>query len=335
MKLNKTQYIIFSIFLLLGSSSLTINNTLMKTEPSSSFIIPIILLPIIILLSLLIKNDEGSIKKIITNKILKLILFLYIIISSFIFIINFLVITNDYFYKLTPPLIILIVLLLISVFVSSYGIKNIIFIGFIFSLFAFILELICVVFNINIDLTLLNNLHIRINHKLYLINYLYLYLDILLIPLFCTFKIDFKSNLIIYSISILMQTLLIFNNYLIYPYNLFIYNKIPYLSKFLTISTNTLFEHFDICYLIIITTFFIFKISINNEIYRLIFKIKKNSFKLYFFIIFLILLSFVSNFFKINIDVINYLMLISSILILLFFLLFTFIKRGTYEKRNN
>ncbi len=335
MKLNTQQYIIFNIYLLLGTSSLTINNTFMKNEPSSAFFIPLLTLPIILLLSSIINFKKDCIKKITNNSVLKYILFFYLLISSFIFIINYLVITNDYFYKLTPPLIILIILLLTSIFLSSYGIKNIIFIGFIFSIFIFILEIICILFNIQIDFTLLNHLNIQINNKLYLFNYIFLYLDILLIPLFCNYQIKFKNNLIIYSISIVIQSLLIFNNYLIYPHELFIYNKIPYLSKYMTISTNTLFEHFDICYLIIITIFFIFKLAINNEIYRIIFKIKRSSYKIYLFSIILIILSYIANYFKININIINYLMFSSSILLLLFYLIFKSLSGGKHEKRNN
>lgn len=326
MKLSKNQFIVFNIFLLVGGQMLTINNYILKNLTNVGFIYPLLILPILIIISFFYKQNR--IKVFLNKPIIKTILCCYLIISSFIITLNYLVITNDYFYKLTPPFIILIILLIISIYLSTYGLKNIIFVGFIFSIAFFFLSAISFLFTSKLDLNLLTKMNFHINSYLKLFNYLFLYLDILILPLFLNYKLNYKDNCKIYIISCLIQFLMLFILYLLYLPNFFPNIKIPFLSFYLTTKSTNLIEHCDLLYLILVSIYFIFKIGINNEIFRINLKIKRKDLKNFLFSLIIIILTYLSSFFKMNHQIINYLMFFSSLMIFLLII----INRGFYER---
>lgn len=318
MKTSKIQNIIFYIFLIIGSSSLLCSNIMMRNHPANAYLIPILILPILIFI-LFFSKINLNIKDIINNKILNIISLLYTIISSFIHVLAYLKITNDYFYNLTPPFLILIIILLLSIYFSSYGINNIFNIGFVISIFCFLLIIITIFFNpsfLSLKTNMFNN--IKIENKFYLLSYIFIYIDILFISIFNkNSTLSKKSYLLIIIVSIIINSLLIIQNYLLFRYEFFISNKIPYISKYLVISSKNIFEHFDLLYLIFITLYIITKLSLNIEIFRVSLKIKRNEYKIFSFLFILLIPITITKKLKIDVNIINYIMIISSILLLI------------------
>lgn len=332
MKISKYCYICFNIFLICGINSLYASNIIMRNFPYNGYIIPLLLLPFVLLLTTILFNNLESLKLVINNRFIRILFLLYLILSAYILIINYLKITNDYFYNITPPLIVLIIILFLSLFISSYGINNIINVGFIFSILIFSIGLI--LFIMNPTNNNINN-NYQFNDYYLLIGNLFIYLDILLLPPFCSYKASKKDIYIILTISTIINTLLILKNYLLFDSSFFIDHKYPYISKFLFISINNYFEHFDLYYLIIITIFIIFKLSINIEEYRILCKIKKNSILNIIFILILISIISLSSYLNISLFVINILMIITSCILIMSLVSIKIISWRNYEKRNH
>lgn len=332
MKLSNAQFMIFNLFLIIGGSSLSISNMMIQNHPHIAFLIPLLILPIILLFSFL---KPINLKLIFNNIILKSLLLLYLMISSYILIINYLKITNNYFYNLTPPLVILIIILLLTIYISTYGIKNIIFVGTFVGFVTFILYFFTLFDFNNYDFNLISKIDFKLNNPFNLFNYLFIYLDILILPLFVKVKSKSKNFILIYILSCLINCLLILINYLYFDSNFFISSSFPYISKFLTSTNNILFEHLDITYLIIITFFIVFKLSINIEISRILLKIKKTSLKQLLIPIILLLITYLSSFLRISINILNIIMFISSCLIMSLILLNKLLEKVSYAKRIN
>lgn len=322
MNTSTFQKIIVYIFLTTGSSSLLSSNIMMRNHYENAYLIPICLLPIILFGVIFINNNLNNIKPILNKRLLKLFGILYLIISTFILVLSYLKITNNYFYFLTPPLLILILILLLSLFISNYGLSNIFNFSFIISIFIFLLILLTLIstkYNKSLNHIIepnINNLHL-------IINYLFVYLDVIFISLFnpCI-KTTKKNYITITLFSILVNSLLIFQNYILFNSEFFLSNKFPYISKYFTFSFNFLFEHIDLLYLVFITFYIIIRISINTEIFRLICKFKRDNCKIYIFAIVILLLSLLSSLFSINLQVINYIMLLTSFILILFLIIY-------------
>lgn len=321
MKLNKFQFLFFSGFLIIGSSSLLSSNMMMQLFPGSAYLIPIFILPLLIILLYIIPIKISS-KKIINSFVFKIIFLLYIFISSYLFVISYLKVTNDYFYNLTPPLIILIILLFLSLFISLYSLKDIFKIGFIISFISICAFSLILLNSIEYDFSLItHSINLEYNY-LFLLSFIYIYLDIIINFIFISdLKIKKKNYLVLFIIVIIINSFLVLKNYLFFSYEFFIQTKFPYIYKYLVYSNKSFFEHLDILYLIFITIFFIFKMAINIENSRIILKIKKNSPLILIFIIILIISSLISNLFDIDILIISYLMICASLLIVTLFII--------------
>lgn len=318
---NNFQFLFFNILLVIGGASLTVSNTIMRTYPKNGYLIYIIILPLILLAIYLTKIERKSLKKILNSFNSRMLLLTYMVSSSFIYIIAYLKVTNDFFYQLTSPFIIIIIILLASVFFSTYGIKNIINVGFILFFLATIISSLTIINSTKYDLHLLGDFSIEINQFLPLIGYLFVYFDSLILPFFLNTKTRVKKNYLIISIiAVILNSLFIFQNYLFFDSNYFIEGRYPYILRYLTFANNRYFEHFDIIYLIFITIYIFIRLSINIEIFRITLKIKRNNYLVFIFPIILVILSYLISMISFGIDMINLLMIISTVLVFLFLL---------------
>lgn len=288
----------------------------------NAYLISICLFPFLLLGLSFINKNLNNLKNILNNKLLKFISIVYILISSFILVISYLKITNNFYYYLTPPLLILILILLLCLFISNFGLTNIFKFTFIIS----ILSLILMIFTF-VPFKIDNSLNFKINSKIndyyLLFNYLFAYFDVIFVSLFQpSIKLSKKNYLITILSCIIINTVLIYQNYILFDKKFFLSNKFPYISKYLAISFNNIFEHIDLVYLIFITLYIIIRLSINTELFRLLCCFKRKTYKTSIFMFILIFFSIISNLFNINLNVINYIMFVSSLCICLFFILY-------------
>lgn len=330
------QFILFNIILIIGSSSLLISNMMMRLYPNNSYLIYIITLPIILISSFLSNPTRYSIKLILNNNLLRIILISYLLMNSFIFTLSYLKITNDFFYQLTSPLIIVIIIFLTSIFISTYGIKNIINVGFILFVLIFCISLITLLNKTKFDLNLLD-FNYNFNKKYQTLGILFIYLDCAVIQIFSSASKKPKFNYLFCTcLASIISIFLLLENYFLFDSDFFINGKFPYITKYLAYTNNRYFEHFDLVYLIFITIYLLIRLSINSEIFRLTCKIKRNNYLLLIFPLFIIVANYLSKYVDININILNYLTIISTILILFFLLIHLFLTRSkTYEKRNH
>lgn len=327
MKLNKIQYLFFNGFLILGASSLISSNMMMQLFTSSAYLIPLLVLPIVSILLYFIPNTF-SLKTILSSTFSRIILLLYLLLNSYLFVISYLKVTNDYFYNLTPPLIILIIVLCLSLFISLYNVKDIFKIGFVISFISICSFILILLNTIEYDFSLVIH-HFSLDHNyLFLSCFLFIYLDVLINQIFIVdHQTKRKDFFILFVIIAIINAILIFKNYLFFNYEFFIQAKFPYIYKYLVYSNKLIFEHLDILYLVFITIFFVFKIALSIEYSRIILKIKKNSPILLIFIITLVTLSLISNLLDIGLEIISYLMICASCLLILFFITLKFKKQ--------
>lgn len=320
MKTSKFQYLFFNCFLIVGAASLSVSNVMMQNYPKNSYIIYLFLLPLILIIPLIAPIGKDSLKNVTSNLFLKILFISYQIISNLIFIFAYLKVTNDYYYNITPSIVIFIIILLTTVFFSTYGVRNIFHIGFVLSCFELLIILVTIFTDVKYDFNLVKNNHLQIDNYLFLLGYLYIYLDVLFLPIFLPYNgISKKDLLIINLIASIICTLLLLQNYLFFDYRFFIATKYPYLSKYLVFTNNLHFEHLDILYLIFISIYFFFRLSLNIEFTRIIMRIRRQSFLIIIFPAILFSCTILTNYIHFNAEIINYLMIVATVISLLFF----------------
>lgn len=313
------QNLIFDLFLIIGSSSLLISNTIMRTYPESGFIIYLLILPLILIGALLAKSHKHIIKIILSNNFLRFLLTLYLLISSFIFLIAYLKVTNDFYYRLTSPLIITIILIITSLIFSSYGINNIINIGFVSFIILILLSSITLLNKTDYDTNLLNTTNFQIDNTYYLIGYLFIFFDVIIVSIFSHRKTNLKKSYIFVGIiACFINTFLIFENYLLFNFQYFIEGRYPYIVKYLAFTKNRYFEHFDLFYLIFVSVYLLFRLSINFEILRINSKFRRNNCLIILFPIYLILTVYLSSNISFGINLINIILTITTIILFIF-----------------
>ncbi len=335
MKKLNIQYLFFISFLIIGNASLITSNTIMRRNNSYGFIVYLTILIFLLILTFLFNKANLSIKTILKSYVLRTILLLYFIISSFLIIIAFIKLTNDYFYRLTSPLIFLALFLGISQLLSSYGIKNIISIGFIMSILCLFLKLITITSSTKFSFSSIDFNTISNFDFLNSIGYIFCFLDFFIIPLFICEKQNNKCNYFIIIILVIVNTYLILENYLFFDSEYFLNAKYPYISKYLVYKHNRFIEHYDLFYLIITSIYFIFRLGTIFYIMRILLKQKANKYTNLIIPISLFIITYIIDFLEFSIDTIYYLMITSTILVLIYLLL-VYIKkwRIKYEKNH-
>lgn len=332
MKTNKFQYLFFNCFLLVGAASMAVSNIIMRNYTNNAYLVYLFLLPFILLTPFLLPNSKQSLKICLNNTLLRILFLAYQLIFNFILIIVYLKITNDFYYSLTSPTIILILFLLVAVFFSTYGVKNIFHIGFVISLITSCLMLLPSISTIKYDFNLLKDAEVVIDSYLPLLGFIFIYLDILITPIFLPNQtISKKHYFILFLIAAIINTLLILQNYLFFDFQYFIMTKFPYITKYLVFSNYHHFEHLDLLYLIFITIYFFFRISLNIEYSRIFLKIKRKNYLVFTIPIFLFILVYISPNFNITMIAINWIMFSCTVTIFLFLILFKIMSRRRKE----
>ena len=332
MKTNKFQYLFFNCFLLVGVASMAVSNIIMRNYTNNAYLVYLFLLPLILLTPLILPNSKQSLKICLNNTLLRILFLSYQLIFSFVLIILYLKITNDFYYNLTSPTIILLLFLLVAVFFSTYGVKNIFHIGYVISIITSCLMILQLISTIKYDFNLLKDTKLAIDSYLPLLGFIFIYLDILITPIFLPTKsISKKDYFILFLIATIVNTLLILQNYLLFDFQYFIMTKFPYITKYLVFSNYSHFEHLDLLYLIFITIYFFFRMSLNTEYSRIFLKIKRNNYLIFIIPIILFILIYISPNFDITMEAINWIMFICTITIFLFLILFKFLSRRRKE----
>ncbi len=333
MKNNTFQFLFFTGFLLIGAASLVTSNNIMANFSNNGYLVYLFLLPLILLLPLLLSNHKVTLKICFTHPILKILFLSYQILSNFILITSYLKVTNDYYYSLTSPTIIFIIFLFASLFFTNYGIRNILHIGFVLSCITLTLMLFPLTSNADYDFVLLNNTSLELNLDISILGFLFIYLDSFLLLVFNpSSNISKKHFFILFLIISLINTGLILQNYLLFDFQYFLTRKFPYITKYLVFSNYYHYLHLDLFYLIFITIYFLFKLSINIEYSRIILEIKRNSYKIFLIPLFLFVLIYISPYFDLTVKNLNWLMFYCTLIIFSFFIL---LKIFIFKRRKN
>lgn len=183
---------------------------------------------------------------------------------------------------------------------------------------------------IKYDFNLLKDAEVVIDSYLPLLGFIFIYLDILITPIFYPIK-PFQKNIILFYflIATIINTLLILQNYLFFDFQYFI-DKFP-IYKIFGFSNYHHFEHLDLLYLIFITIYFFFRISLNIEYSRIFLKIKRKNYLVFTIPIFLFILVYISPNFNITMIAINWIMFSCTVTIFLFLILFKIMSRRRKE----
>lgn len=275
---NKFQSLFFTIFIICGGFSLFASNILMKLFPTCGYIILILLLPLNLIIALLLSNRKIIIKDIVNSKLLSILLIIYLLVCGYFTFFSYLNIINDYYYPLTSRIVIFLILALACHFFASFGIKNIIKVGFVISFIAILLYFFNIFSETKYDVSLLRYDKMTLNNYQYIFSPLFIFLDGFLLAIFMPSIRLSKSRCFIYILLVtLIVTLFILENYLFYPSSYFSQVNYPYLLKYYTYRNSSFLEHLDINYLICTSIFTIFHYSIQIEIFRIVFKAKRKS----------------------------------------------------------
>ena len=186
-----------------------------------------------------------------------------------------------------------------------------------------------------IDFTLLKHTPLKLNNLYNLLCFPFLFLDELLLFLFIPTKKINKFSLILMIVgTIVFSTGLIFECYLFFTPKYFENSKYPYLIKYFAYRNNHYLEHLDILYLICTTAFIIFHFSTQCEIARIIFKGKRNSIITLIFPT-VLAIGVIFNY-KLNMtkEVASLILMITTIILTLFFILFKFARRKKHATNN-
>lgn len=320
MKTHKIQYLFFTCFLTIGASSLVISNSMMQLYPKNGYLLYLFLLPFILLITYLAPISKDSLKQVTTHPFLRFIFILYQVITNFILIIVYLQIANDFYYNMTSPVVIFAVVLLAAVFLSAYGVRNIFHLGFVISVICTILVFSLLLIHTKGDFNLIKTNNISLNHYLPLVGYLFIFFDILLLPIFLPYNKITKTNLqVVMIIAVIINTFLILQNYLLFDYHFFLRIRYPYIVKYFVFSNNLHFQHLDLLFFIFITIYLFFRLSLNIEFTRIIIRIRRQSPLIIMFPLIMFLLILLGKDLLISSKNFNYLMIICSFLAFMFF----------------
>lgn len=319
---NKFQSLFFITFISCGGFSLFGSNIIMKLFPNSGYLVLLLMLPFTILIAFLLSKKRILIKDIIRSPFLRILLLIYLIASGFFTFYSFLSVINDFYYPLTSRIVIFLILLLVCHFLATYGINNIVKVGFVVVILTILIYSLTIFSDTKYDFTLLKYNNFAIGEPLFLFSFLFIFLDGFLLIIFLPSKQpNFKKCFLYVLFVTLITSFFILENYLFYPSSYFIQHNYPYLLKYFTYKNKTFLEHLDISYLVCITIFTIFHYSIQIEIFRILLKKTRKS-KMPLLISAIIFLIFVfTDHLYIKTTWIGYFMLCLSGLLLLFFVI--------------
>lgn len=335
MKLSKIQLYVYSILITAGGVSLFAANMAIKNFPTCGYLVFLLILPFTLLFTLFIPKEANSIKTIVNHNHLRIILLLYFLISGFFSLSAYIGIINDYYYQETSHFVLLILIILTCLFMSNYGLSNIVRIGFVMLIIVLILYTLTLTNNATHDYTLLKHTQIKLNNLYNLLCFPFLFLDELLLFLFIPIKNIKRSSLILMLIAtILFSTGLVFECYLFFKPEYFNNSKYPYLIKYFAYRNNQYLEHLDILYLIFTTTFIVFHFATQCEIVRIILKGKRNSVITIFFPIALAILVILNYKINMNKEIATFLLIIATVVLTLFFILFKLARRKNHASND-
>lgn len=335
MKLSRIQLYVYSVIITVGGVSLFAANMAIKNFPTCGYLVFLLILPFVLIFVTFIPREANCIKTILDHNYLRIILLIYLLLSGLFSLSAYIGIVSDYYYQETSHFILLILIILTCLFMSTYGLANIVRIGFVMLLVVLVLYTLTLTSNTTHDCTLLKHTPLKLNNLYNLLCFPFLFLDELLLFLFIPTKKINKFSLILMIVgTIVFSTGLIFECYLFFTPKYFENSKYPYLIKYFAYRNNHYLEHLDILYLICTTAFIIFHFSTQCEIARIIFKGKRNSIITLIFPT-VLAIGVIFNY-KLNMtkEVASLILMITTIILTLFFILFKFARRKKHATNN-